>query len=39
MKLMNSIQAGVRGTVRHIAVENAAAVEAGEVLVAIEPLS
>jgi acetyl-CoA carboxylase biotin carboxyl carrier protein len=39
MKLMNSIEAGVRGTVRHIAVENAAAVEAGEVLLAIEPLS
>ena len=39
MKLMNSIEAGVRGTVRQIAVENAAAVEAGEVLVAIEPLS
>jgi acetyl-CoA carboxylase biotin carboxyl carrier protein len=37
MKLMNSIEAGVRGTVRQIAVENAAAVEAGEVLVAIEP--
>jgi acetyl-CoA carboxylase biotin carboxyl carrier protein len=39
MKLMNSIEAGVRGTVREIAVENAAAVEAGEVLLAIEPLS
>jgi len=39
MKLMNSIEAGVRGTVRHIVVENAAAVEAGEVLVAIEPRS
>jgi acetyl-CoA carboxylase biotin carboxyl carrier protein len=39
MKLMNSIEAGVRGTVRQIAVENAAAVEAGEVLLAIEPLS
>ena len=37
MKLMNSIEAGVRGTVRQIVVENAAAVEAGEVLVAIEP--
>lgn len=39
MKLMNSIEAGVRGTVRQVVVENAAAVEAGEVLVAIEPLS
>jgi len=39
MKLMNSIEAGVRGTVRQVVVENAAAVEAGEVLVAIEPLA
>ena len=39
MKLMNSIEAGVRGTVRQVVVENAAAVEAGEVLVAIEPRS
>jgi acetyl-CoA carboxylase biotin carboxyl carrier protein len=37
MKLMNSIEAGVRGVVREILVANAAAVEAGEVLVAIEP--
>jgi acetyl-CoA carboxylase biotin carboxyl carrier protein len=39
MKLMNSIEAGVHGTVRQVVVENAAAVEAGEVLVAIEPLA
>jgi acetyl-CoA carboxylase biotin carboxyl carrier protein len=37
MKLMNSIEAGVRGTVREIFVANSAAVEAGEVLMAIEP--
>ncbi len=37
MKLMNSIEAGVRGTVREIVVANAGAVEAGEVLMAIEP--
>ncbi len=37
MKLMNSIEAGVRGTVREIFVANGAAVEAGEVLMAIEP--
>ena len=37
MKLMNSIEAGVRGTVREIVVANAGAVEAGEALMAIEP--
>jgi len=37
MKLMNSIEAGVRGTVREIFVANATAVDAGEVLMAIEP--
>src|SRR5687768_14035706 len=37
MKLMNSIEAGVRGTVREIFVANSAAVDAGEVLMAIEP--
>jgi acetyl-CoA carboxylase biotin carboxyl carrier protein len=37
MKLMNSIEAGVRGTVREIHAQNAAAVEFGEVLMAIEP--
>ena len=37
MKLMNSIEAGVRGVVREIRVANAAAVEFGEVLMVIEP--
>jgi acetyl-CoA carboxylase biotin carboxyl carrier protein len=37
MKLMNSIEAGVRGTVREIFVANGTAVDAGEVLMAIEP--
>ena len=37
MKLMNSIEAGVRGVVREIVVENATAIEYGEVLMAIEP--
>ena len=37
MKLMNSIEAGVRGTVREIVVDNAAAIEHGQVLMAIEP--
>jgi len=37
MKLMNSIEAGVRGTVREIFVANGTAVDAGEVLLAIEP--
>ena len=37
MKLMNSIEAGVRGTVRDIFVANGTAVDAGEVLMAIEP--
>jgi acetyl-CoA carboxylase biotin carboxyl carrier protein len=37
MKLMNSIPAGVRGTVREVVVDNAAPVEQGEVLMAIEP--
>ncbi|MGE0875929.1 MAG: acetyl-CoA carboxylase, partial [Burkholderiales bacterium] len=37
MKLMNSIEAGVRGTVREFRVPNATAVEYGEVLVVIEP--
>ena len=36
-KLMNSIEAGVRGTVREIFVANGMAVDAGEVLMAIEP--
>ena len=39
MKLMNSIEAGVRGVVREILVPNAAAVEFGEVLMTIEPRS
>ena len=37
MKLMNSVQAGVAGTVTHVFVENAAMVEAGQPLVAIRP--
>jgi acetyl-CoA carboxylase biotin carboxyl carrier protein len=37
MKLMNSIETGVRGTVREIFVANGTAVDAGEVLMAIEP--
>lgn len=37
MKLMNTIDAGVRGVVREILVENACHVQHGEVLFAIEP--
>jgi acetyl-CoA carboxylase biotin carboxyl carrier protein len=37
MKLMNSIEAGVRGVVKEIVVSNASAVEYGEVLMVIEP--
>ena len=37
MKLMNSIEAGVRGVVKEIVVQNAGAVEYGEVLMTIEP--
>ena len=37
MKLMNSIPAGIRGTVREIRVNDAEAVEYGQVLVVIEP--
>jgi acetyl-CoA carboxylase biotin carboxyl carrier protein len=37
MKLMNSIEAGVRGVVKEIAVPNATAVEYGEALMGIEP--
>jgi acetyl-CoA carboxylase biotin carboxyl carrier protein len=37
MKLMNSIEAGARGVVREILVENACAVEYGQVLMVIEP--
>jgi acetyl-CoA carboxylase biotin carboxyl carrier protein len=36
MKLMNSIEAGVKGVVREIYVRNATAVEYGEPLIAIE---
>ena len=35
MKLMNSVEAGVSGTVTHVFVENAAMVEAGQPLIAI----
>lgn len=37
MKLMNSIEAGARGVVKEILVDNASAVEHGQVLVVIEP--
>ena len=37
MKLMNSVEAGVAGTVTHVFVENAATVEAGQALIAIRP--
>jgi acetyl-CoA carboxylase biotin carboxyl carrier protein len=37
MKLMNTIEAGARGVVREILVENACAVEHGQVLMVIEP--
>ena len=37
MKLMNSIEAGVRGVVKEIVVPNATAVEYGEALMGIEP--
>ena len=37
MKLMNSFEAGARGIVKEIVVENACAVEFGQVLVVIEP--
>jgi len=37
MKLMNSIDAGAGGVVREILVENACAVEHGQVLMVIEP--
>jgi acetyl-CoA carboxylase biotin carboxyl carrier protein len=37
MKLMNTIHAGVAGTVREIRVENSQAVEFGQVLIVIEP--
>jgi acetyl-CoA carboxylase biotin carboxyl carrier protein len=36
MKLMNSVEAGVAGTVTHVFVENAAPVEAGQALIAIK---
>lgn len=37
MKLMNSVEAGMAGTVTHVFVENAAMVEAGQPLLAIGP--
>ena len=37
MKLMNSVEAGVAGTVTHVFVENGAPVEAGQPLIAIRP--
>jgi acetyl-CoA carboxylase biotin carboxyl carrier protein len=37
MKLMNSVEAGVKGTVTHVLVENGAMVEPGQPLVAIRP--
>jgi acetyl-CoA carboxylase biotin carboxyl carrier protein len=37
MKLMNSVEAGVNGTVTHVFVDNAAVVEPGQPLIAIRP--
>ncbi len=37
MKLMNSIAAGASGTVMHILVADAAAVEAGQPLIVLQP--
>ena len=37
MKLMNSVEAGVAGTVTHVFVDNAATVESGQPLIAIRP--
>lgn len=37
MKLMNSVEAGVKGTVTHVFVKNAGPVEPGQALVAIRP--
>jgi acetyl-CoA carboxylase biotin carboxyl carrier protein len=37
MKLLNSIPAGAEGTVTHILVEDAAAVETGQPLIVLEP--
>jgi len=37
MKLMNSVEAGIKGTVTHVFAENAGMVEAGQPLVAIRP--
>ena len=37
MKLMNSVEAGVSGTVTHVFADNASMVEAGQALIAIRP--
>ena len=37
MKLMNSVEAGVAGTVTHVFADNAAMVEAGQPLISIRP--
>ena len=37
MKLMNSVTAGVTGTVTHVLVENAQTVEPGQALIAVRP--
>jgi biotin carboxyl carrier protein len=34
---MNSVEAGIAGTVTHVFVENAAVVEAGQPLIAVRP--
>lgn len=39
MKLMNSVQAGVKGEVREILAENGAAIEYGEILLRVRPES
>ena len=37
MKLMNSIAAGVAGTVTHVLVDDAEPVDAGQVIIVIDP--
>jgi acetyl-CoA carboxylase biotin carboxyl carrier protein len=39
MKLMNSVRAGVKGEVAEILAENGAAVEYGEILIRVRPIS
>ncbi|MGH6612250.1 MAG: acetyl-CoA carboxylase biotin carboxyl carrier protein [Burkholderiaceae bacterium] len=37
MKLMNSVPAGVRGTVTHVLIDDAASVQAGQALIVVRP--